>query len=145
MRLFLTFAITIFLILTNSMHIDTPIVDVAFAQDGSWYFFLYLIPVFLGSSIFLDYYLKQRSNDGEVLVGILYLISGKYRVMGYLYSGCMLANFGYKLFILGGLNPVSCIIIGFIFVLLWLIAVHTYHCKQERGILCVYKHKEQNV
>lgn len=122
------------------------VVDHLLKTDPTWFCFLFASPLLMLSSFVLDQYLSiQKGRAQDYQEGTLYQISGKFRVFSYLYSGCILANFGYKVFLVVGFSLTVCIILACIVVLLALIAIHTYNCKQERGLLCVYRHKNQNL
>lgn len=121
------------------------VIDHMLKTDPTWFCFLFASPLLMLSSFVLDQYLTvQKGRNKDYQAGYLYQASGKFRVFGYLYSGCILANFGYKVFLLVGFSLTVCIILACIIVLLALIAIHTHNCKQERGLLCVYKHKNQH-
>lgn len=145
MRLTLIAVISIFL---SVLYLDSEqfkVIGHLLSIDSTWFGFLFASPILMLSSLILDQYftvLKARGIDYQE--GIVFHLSGKFRVFGYLYSGCILANFGYKVFLLDGFSLIVCTILLCVMVLLGLIALHTYNCKQERGILCVYKHKNQH-
>lgn len=121
-------------------------IDRMLKADPTWFCFLFASPLLMLSSFVLDQYLTvQKGRNKDYQEGYLYQVSGKFRVFGYLYSGCILANFGYKVFLLVGFSLTVCIILACILVLLALIAIHTHNCKQERGLLCVYRHKNQHL
>lgn len=119
-----------------------PAIEVALIKDGTWFIFLFIAPALLLASLILDGVVHYLDSRGSSLKGgKLHKLSGKFRVLGYLYSGCILANFSYQIVHFSGFTTLACLIIFYICVLLGLIVEHTHHCKKERGLTCATKHK----